>query len=74
MKNEWKIVHEGDDENGNPSIWSLEINHEKYGRWCWITDEGKVFVVSVEYGGDFMELMICKTLTSAKRWVTRNLL
>lgn len=67
MKNKWEIVHEDDDENGNPSIWSLEINHEKYGRWCWISAEGKVFVVSVKRGSDMIELMACKTLTSAKR-------
>lgn len=23
----WKIIHEADDENGNPSLWSTIINH-----------------------------------------------
>ena len=73
IKNQWKIVHECDDDNGNPTQWSLEINHHKYGKYCWITDMENYFSVEVDYSG-FIELKQCKSLTSAKRWVTMNLL
>ena len=82
----WEIIHDSDTESGKPTCWALEINHEKYGKYVWITgavarDEETIeyYVVEVgEYYGvkldDFKELVKCKTLTSAKRWVTRYLL
>ncbi len=69
----WEIVHECDDENGNPTQWCREINHPKYGKYVWISNMGPYFAVEVDHGG-FIELVQCKTLTSAKRWVTRCLL
>lgn len=72
-KKQWKIVHECDDDNGNPTQWSLEINHSKYGKYCWITDMEDYFSVEVDHG-EFIELKQCKSLISAKRWVSMNLL
>lgn len=57
----WNIVHECDDEDGNPTQWSSEINHPKYGKYCWINDMGDYFGVEVDYGG-FTELVECKSL------------
>lgn len=74
MKNKWEIVHECDDEDGNPSVWCREINHEKYGRYCWICDKGGHFSVDVKRDDDLVTLVKCKSLKSAKRWVTINLL
>ena len=71
-KLQWNIVHECDKENGNPTQWVAEINHGQYGKYCWINDMGDYFGIEVDYGG-FMELMQCKTLVSAKRWVTTQL-
>ena len=31
----WNIVHECDDDNGNPTQWAAEINHPDYGRFVW---------------------------------------
>lgn len=72
MKRTWNVVHECDDEDGNPAQWSTEINHPKYGRFCWINDIGNGFNVEVDYGG-IIELAKCKSLASAKRWVAMNL-
>lgn len=72
-KLQWGIVHECDEENGNPTQWVAEINHEQYGKYCWINDMGDYFGIEVDYGG-FIELMRCKTLASAKRWVTTQLM
>lgn len=69
----WNIVHECDDEDGNPTQWSSEINHPKYGKYCWINDMGDYFGVEVDYGG-FTELVECKSLISAKRWVATQLM
>lgn len=71
-KIKWNIIHEGDDENGNPTVWVAEINHPKYGKYCWINDMGTGYF-NVEVGWGFQELVQCKSLTSAKRWVARYL-
>lgn len=70
----WEIVHDCDEENGNPTCWAKEINHQDYGRFIWITEnsDGK-FDVEVDQGGDFRTLVTCKSLTSAKRWVSTNI-
>ena len=64
----WNIVHECDDDNGNPTQWAAEINHPDYGRFVWIDDEGEKFGV---YSGKNCntKLAECKSLASAKRWV-----
>lgn len=69
----WKVIHESDDDNGNPTVQSLKINHSKYGKYCWITDNIDYFSIEVDYNG-FIELKQCKSLVSAKRWVSINLL
>ena len=74
----WKIVHDCDDEDGNPTQWSAEINHPKYGKFCWINDMDSgiptgYFNVEVQTDG-FVELVRCKSFTSAKRWVASHLL
>ena len=74
-KLKWKIIHESDDEDGNPTQWSTEINHPKYGKYCWINDMDGYFTVEVYYFyKGFVELARCKSFTSAKRWVTTNLM
>lgn len=73
MKIKWNVIHECDDETGNPTQWCAEINHPKYGKYCWISDIGSGFNVEVNYDG-FIELVQCKSLVSAKRWVSMNLL
>lgn len=70
----WIIVYdECEDDDENPSQWAAEINHPKYGKYCWINDMGDYFNVEVDYSGNFRELAQCKSLASAKRWVTMNL-
>lgn len=68
----WKEIYECDDEDGNPHVWCAEINHHKYGKYVWINDREEYFAVEVEYG-NFIDLVHCKSLTSAKRWVAIHL-
>ena len=56
----WNIVHECDDENGNPAQWASEINHPKYGKNCWINDMGDYFGVEVDYGGFIEAVVECR--------------
>lgn len=73
MKNIWNIVHDCDGENGEPTCWAKEINHPKYGKFVWITEnENCLYDVEVNRV-EFITLVTCKTLTSAKRWVSKNL-
>ena len=69
----WNVIHECDDEDGKPVQWSAEINHQKYGKHCWINDMGDYFNIEVDYNG-FTELKTFKSLLSAKRWVAMNLI
>ena len=75
MKNKWEVIHECDDEDGNPTCWSMNIDHEKYGRFVWITfGSNDKYNIEVNRDGFDKTLLQCKTLTSAKRWVTSNIL
>ena len=81
MKRKWNVVHECDTENGNATQWSLEMNHEKYGKYVWISgvldNDGETIIqydVEVIPYDDVKVLAECKSLASAKRWVTMNLL
>ncbi len=63
---EWHIIHECDTENGTPTQWSKEIN-------------GQYVYIELTYNNTYdvvandTVLKNCKSLTSAKRWVTTNL-
>lgn len=73
MKNIWNIIHDCDGENGEPTCWAKEIKSEKYGKFVWITEnENGTYDVEVDRE-EFITLVTCKTLTSAKRWVASNL-
>ncbi len=69
--NLWKPVLECDDEDGNPTVWAIRIDDEKYGRFCWITDVGDGFEITTSTRDN--PIMVCKSLSSAKRWVTKNI-
>lgn len=81
MKNKWEIVHESDTDSGKPTCWALEINHERHGKYVWITgvldyDEETIIQYNVDVipYNETKTLVECKSLASAKRWVTMNLL
>lgn len=72
----WRVVEESNDDSGNPTCWSREINSDRYGKYVWISKFGEdAYAVEVESGGYgyIQGLKICKSLASAKRWVTMNL-
>lgn len=75
MKYNWEIVHESDDEKtGEPTCWAAQIDSEQHGKYVWITlNANGLYDVEVKPFDDFNVLVSCKSLTSAKRWVTMNI-
>lgn len=75
MKYSWEIIHECDDEEtGEPTNWAAEVNSERYGRFAWISlNADGLYDVEVKPYEEFKVLVTCKSLTSAKRWVTMNI-
>ncbi len=76
---DWKIIHECDTDDNEPTCFCAEINSKKYGKYVWITqnenDEWNVEVSSGGFNGDIIRTLIaCKSVVSAKRWVARYLL
>ena len=45
----------------------MEINHLRYGKYCWISNTGDYFSVEVNCDG-FVELAKCHSLAGAKLW------
>lgn len=71
MQHTWEVIHECDDDNGNPTCWTREINHDLYGQYVWISQYGdeKYAVEIMPDGVDTIPLATCKSLDSAKQWV-----
>ena len=70
MKNKWEILHDCDDDNGNPTVYVIKAGENKY-YWLELTYNNMVDVIDCDAE---TVLITCKTLASAKRWVTINLL
>lgn len=69
----WEVVHDCDDENGNPLCWVSEINHILYGKYIWISANDYGFQIEVMDENTEIGISVlknCKSLTSAKRWVS----
>ena len=69
-KHKWNIVHECNEEDGTATTWVLETEYRKFYWICKLYD-GTFDVIDNDA---HTVLMNCKTLTSAKRWVTMYLL
>jgi hypothetical protein len=70
MKNKWEVLHDCDDDNGNPTSYSLKVGENKY-YWLDLHYDGMVDVIDCDC---HTVLMTCRNLVSAKRWVSINLL
>lgn len=70
MRRKWEIVPEMDLDDGTPTEWSLKVAD---GKFYWIDEmsDGTFNVIATDA---HTVLMNCKSLASAKRWVTRNLI
>ena len=63
----WHVVHDADGENGEATLWALEVAPMKY---VWIEQGMNGFGVCFE------ALEVCKVFRSfaaAKRWVSQNI-
>ena len=66
----WNVVHDCDLEDGTPTEWSLKITDDKF---YWIAEDSNGTFDVIDDDAHSV-LMNCKTLASAKRWVTMYLL
>lgn len=74
MKNKWNVIHDCDDDDGQPTCWAKEVNHCRYSKYVWISKQGDTeYAVEVIPDAETRTLMTCKSLTSAKRWVAINI-
>lgn len=71
--NIWTVIEECNDENDDPTCWVKEINSTRYGKYVWITDRGGGYNVEVCSANKIYPIKQCKSLVSAKRWVTINI-
>lgn len=74
MKNtDWEIVHEGDLDDGTPTMWAKEIDHPDYGAYVWITlNAQNTYDVEICEENEFRSLKTLKTFSGAKRWADAN--
>lgn len=71
----WDIVHESDDENGNPSLWATEIDNKDYGRFAWIVKySDNTYSVEVEnkQKNGYDKLFESNTLYKAQNWASEK--
>lgn len=74
-KNKWEVILECNGEDENPTCWALEINHDRYGKYVWISKyDDRDYIVEVIPYSETRELVHCKSLVSAKRWISMNLI
>lgn len=78
----WNMVMEAETEEGNITMWSMDISGTELevllnSRFIWIEENphGLFDIYIYHYiSEEWIEKHTCKTLASAKRWVTMNLL
>ena len=68
----WEIIHEMDLEDGTPTGWGAQINSDKEGRFAWISETLEGFEITTSNHDD--AIVVCKTLTSAKRYTATYLI
>ena len=70
MKRKWNIVHDCDLKDGTPTEWALKVAENKF-YWIDVLNDGTFDIIDCDA---HTVLQNCKSLSSAKRWVTINLL
>lgn len=69
MKKACSIVHDCDMEDGTPTEWVLKVAENKF-IWIDALSDGTFNIIGYDV---HTVIQNCKSLTSAKRWVTSNL-
>lgn len=65
----WDIVHEADDENGEPTCWVADIGEKNRQKRVWITKQPDgTFAIEIKKDDQFEQLVLCDSVKSAKRW------
>ncbi len=74
---QWNPVLECDDDEENPTVWAAKVDSKKYGKFVWISQvsDDEFEITTSNYGSSLGSdpLKVCKSLVSAKRWVSMNI-
>lgn len=74
MKITWIPILECDDDDGNHTCWAAALRNPNYGRFVWITKTADdEYWVEIDKGEVFTTIMKSKSLSSAKRWITKHM-
>ena len=53
----WSILHDSDDANGNPTVWSAQIDNDEYGKFVWIEKSENGYDVVIDSGNGNMAVL-----------------
>ncbi len=68
----WNIVHECDDDNGEPTQWACKLTEDDQFVWIDKIGERAYGITNKASGDDY--LYVAGSLQGAKRWVNKNLI
>ena len=68
---DFEVIHESDDDEGNPTLWGAEVNSHHYGKFMWIelSDVDGYYDLVYNAGGDrYKTIKSFRTFNSAKKF------
>lgn len=68
----WNIIHECDNDNGEPTQWVCKLTKDDQFVWIDKIGECAYGITNKADGNDY--LYVASSLQYAKRWVSRNLI
>lgn len=69
----WEIIHEYNDEQGNPTQWEADVTDSKGKKFLCISHDLDGYFYVTDLRKVFNDVAKCKSLTSAKRSAARYL-
>ena len=65
----WNIVHDSDDEQGRPTLWSAQVDSDEYGKFVWIEKSENGFDVVIDKGNEMTSIQSLDSLDEAQGYV-----
>ena len=65
----WNIVHDSDDEQGRPTLWSAQVDSDEYGKYVWIEKSENGFDVVIDKGNEMTSIQSLDSLDEAQGYV-----
>lgn len=67
---DFEVVHESDDDEGNPTLWGATVNSRRYGRYLWIelSNDGQYDLLYNAGGDRYSTIKSFRSFNRAKRF------